>query len=333
MKPTTAEEVSYLLRGYLPSAALGAALELGIFWRLAKQPQDVSSLAKSLGIPARRCSYWLEYLCEMGLLESEPNGYFPSRTAREAILEARSEDTWTLLAEEARERQPVVQDLAIHIREPGSIWDAQSLVPPDYVAKMADDPQRARRFTRMLYELHQAEAEQLAKTLEMAGVKRLMDVGGGSGVMSFALLRRYPNLSAVVVDQATVCAAGEEIAGQIGMEGRISYHPVNFLEDELPTGFDLILECDVGIYSESLFRKFGAALNPGGKVVILDYQFETEAVDRLVLAGRAFLSSLANPDFAFETVEEIQAMLRRSGFEAFSEARPVSDGLFFECWK
>lgn len=333
MKPSTTDEVSYLLRGYVPAAALGAALELGVFWRLAEKPQDAASLAEILDIPPHRCKYWLEYLREMGLLELGQEGYMPSATGRVTILEARSQKTWALLAEEARERYPVVQDLAIHIREPGSIWAAQGLTAPDYVAKMADDPERAQRFTRMLYELHQAEAEELAETLDMSGVKRLMDVGGGSGVMALALLRRYPDLSAVVIDQETVCAAGEVIAAENGLEGRISYQPANFLVDELPSGFDLILECDVGIYNERLFRKFEAGLNPGGKVVILDYQFETEAVDSLVLAGRAFLSSLANPDFAFETVEEIQAMLRRVGFESFSEARPISDGLYFECWK
>ena len=64
-----------------------------------------------------------------------------------------------------------------------------------------------------------------------------------------------------------------------------------------------------------------------------DYQFETEVVSRLVLAGRAFLGSMSNPDFAFETVDEIKNMLAQAGFQSFSEARPISDGLFFECWK
>jgi hypothetical protein len=127
------------------------------------------------------------------------------------------------------------------------------------------------------------------------------------------------------------CVAGEEIAKENGMEGRITYQPADFLEDELSAGFDLILECDIGIYDEALFRKLGVALNPGGKLVILDYQFKTEAVNRLVPAARTLLNSLANPDFAFETVDEIQAKLRAAGFESFSEARPIGNGLYFEC--
>lgn len=333
MKPTTTGEVSALLKGYLPAATLGAAMELGLFWQLAERPQGAASVADSLGIPLRRCQHWLDYLSEMDLLDKGPEGYAPSATAQEVILDARSQDTWALLAKEACERLPVVRDLALYIREPGSIWTAQGLTPPDYIAKMAVDPERARRFTRMLYELHQTEAKKLAESLDMRGVKRLMDLGGGSGVMSLALLRSYPGLEVLVVDQINVCTAGREIAMESGMEERIAYHAANFLEDNLPSGFDMILECDVGIYNEKLFRKLWSSLKPDGRLVILDYSFEMEAVNRMNLFGRAFMGSLQDPEFAFETVEEIKAMLARAGFRSFSEARAIGEGLFFECCK
>jgi len=147
---------------------------------------------------------------------------------------------------------------------------AAGLTPPDYLTLMAESTDRAERFTRMLYEIHQPLAEALAVTLDMSGVDRMMDLGGGSGVMSLALLRRYSRLSAVVVDIPNVCAAGRKVAAQNGMAQRISYLAADFLADDLPTGFDLILECDVGVYGEALWRKLKAALNPGGRLVIID---------------------------------------------------------------
>jgi hypothetical protein len=70
-----------------------------------------------------------------------------------------------------------------------------------------------------------------------------------------ALLRRYPHLTAVVVDIANVCAAGREIATENSMEDRITYYAADFLRDELPSGFGMVLECDAGPYSEALFRR------------------------------------------------------------------------------
>jgi predicted TPR repeat methyltransferase len=333
VKPQTTKDISWMMRGYIPAAALGAAMELGLFWILEDMPQEVREVAELLGIPFRRCYYWLEYLLEMGLLEQDQGEYSPSPTAREAILEARSQETWAFLAGEARERLPGVQNLSFHLGESGSVWEAIGFNPPDYLANLRDDPENARRFTRMLYELHQEEAEQLAELLDLTGVKRLMDIGGGSGVMSLALLRRHPELVAVVVDQANVVAAGHEIAIENGMHQRISFHEANFLEDELPTGFDLIIECDVGIYSRSLFQKILAALNPGGRFVILDYSFETEAADRMDLMSWGFFASLKNLDFKYETADELAGMLDDSGFDTISESRPLMKGLVIEAFK
>ena len=118
---------------------------------------------------------------------------------------------------------------------------------------MKRDPELARRFTRMLYEIHQPLAEALVEFLDLEGVERLLDVGGGSGVVSLALLRRHPGLRATVADIDNVCLAGREIADQTSQAERITYHATDFVEDELPTGFDLVLECDVNVFGERLF--------------------------------------------------------------------------------
>jgi cyclopropane fatty-acyl-phospholipid synthase-like methyltransferase/predicted transcriptional regulator len=327
MKPKTSQDISWMMSAYIPAAALGAAMESGLFWLLEEQPMAAEEVAEALGIPSLRCRYWLEYLHEMGLLEFVSGGYSASETTHKEILEARSQDTWAFLAEEARERLPAVQDLSFHIRDQGSVWKALSIKPPDYVAKMRDHPDNARRFTRMLYELHQEEANQVAEKLDMDEVKNLLDVGGGSGVMSLALLRRHPELRAVVIDQPNVCAEGRVIARENNMEGRISFEEVNFLKDDLPTGFDMVMECDVGVYTRELFQKILAALNPGGRFVILDYQFETEAASRLNLMSRAFFNSLGDPEFAFETEQDLIELMMNSGFTVDSEPFPVSDGL------
>ena len=62
MKPTTTDDVFDLLDAYVTSAALGAAMESGLFWLLKEQPLDVAGVARALGIPINRCRYWLQIL-------------------------------------------------------------------------------------------------------------------------------------------------------------------------------------------------------------------------------------------------------------------------------
>jgi len=276
-------------------------------------------VARALGIPLNRCRNWLQLLSHTGLLEQAAEGYSPSPTARTAILEAYSQGTWAFVAQEERMRYPIILDLAQHIREPGSVWAALGLTPPDYFAQIVESPERARAFTRMLYEIHLPYADELVNWLDMSGVERLMDLGGGSGVVSLALLRRYPELSAVVVDIPSVCAAGREIAMENSMEERIRYHPSDFLQDELPSGFDMVLECDAGPHSEALFRKIWTALNPGGRLVIVDHFVPEEGMVPPSCLYWAFQGSLANPNSAYTTITEIQARLARAGFQVLSE--------------
>ena len=75
MKLTIREDVFDCLSAYVASAALGTAIELGLFWLLAEQPLDAPGVAGALNIPIKRCRYWLQLLDSMGLIEHTASGY------------------------------------------------------------------------------------------------------------------------------------------------------------------------------------------------------------------------------------------------------------------
>jgi len=326
MKLTTREDIFDCLSAYVDSAALGAAIELRLFWLLAEQPLDAPGVSQALNIPIHRCRYWLQLLDSMGLIERVPAGYAPSALARAAILGTYSQASWAFLAQEGREHFPSVCDLALHIQEPDSVKTAQGRTTLYYVEKMANDPERARRFTRMLYELHQPMAQQLTELLDMTGVHRLLDLGGGSGVVSLALLRRHPGLCATVVDIEHVCSAGREIAQEASLADRITYHAADFAHDELPGGYDMVLHCDVGVYHEALYRKLWAALNPGGRLVIVDHFAPAEDVVSPARLYWTFQDSLADPDVSVMTVAQLQTQLTHAGFHLLPESSVLPGG-------
>jgi predicted transcriptional regulator/SAM-dependent methyltransferase len=319
MKPVTTDEILEVLEGSFTSAALGAAFELGLFWLLEEKPLSAAGVADVLGIPRNRCRYWLQLLQNTGLIRETGEGYAPSSTARKSILETYSRDTWAFLAQEAREIAPALRDLALHIRIPGSVMAALDFTPTNYVLAMQDNPERATRFTRMLYELHQPLAEQLAESLDMKGIRRFMDLGGGSGVVSLALLTRHPECSAVVVDIENVCLAGSQIAGKTPVADRILYHPADLCKDALPAGFDMVLECDVGEYRPELFGRIRGALNPNGRLVIVDQFPPAAGVARPGQLHWALERSLRDPEFRFLTAGEVRERLAAAGFEVYSE--------------
>ncbi len=330
MKPETTEDILELMNGHILAAVLGTAMELGLFWLLAEKPLSSPELAQSLNIPLNRCHYWLQLLCRLGLLEDGDKGYTPSTLPREAILNVQSQDTWAFQAREDRELSLYVRDLALNIGKPMSTWQTGNLTSVDYFQQMEKDPLYTARFTYKLYQIHISFAEQVANMLDLRGVKRLLDLGGGSGVVSFALLRKQHDLTSVVVEVENVCQAGRVIALENKLEKRITYLAADFLKDDLPTGFDMVMLCDVGSFSESLFRKIHDVLKLKGRLVIVD-KFaprKTDTPPSRLLA--AFLSSLESPSQSVDyiTTEVVQTRLQQAGFRDISTtAVPHKDNL------
>jgi predicted O-methyltransferase YrrM len=320
MKPETTEDVLELMNGCIYAAVLGAAMELGLFWLLADKPLSASELAQYLNIPLNRCHYWLQLLCKLGLLEARGEGYAPSNLAREAILNVGSQDTWAFQAREDRDLSVYVRDLALNISKPIPAWGARGLAPTDYFQQIEADPVYTERFTRKLYEIHRSFAEGLANILDLRGVDRLLDLGGGSGVVSFALLRKRDELTSVVVDVQSVCQVGKAIAAENKLEDRITYLAADFLKDDLPAGFDMAMLCDVDSFSEALFRRIHAALNQNGRLVIVDKfaSSRTSAPPSRLLS--AFLASLESPAESVDyiTTQVVGTRLRQAGFREIS---------------
>jgi len=314
MKPNTADDVLDIMDSYIASSALNAAMELGLFWLLKDRVLDTATISEKLNIPGTRCQYWLQLLIDMELIATVPGGFAPTATAQSAILATYSPATWSSLASMARERFPAVFDLANLIRNPASTWEAQGLAPPNYFEELQASTEKANEFTRMLYEIHLSLAAALADHLDIKGANRVLDLGGGSGVFSLALLRKHKSLEAVVVDIENVCTVGRAIAAENRLENRIKYVAADFEQDELPKGFDMVMACDTGPYSEALFRKVREALNPGGRFIIVEQlPAEKDTVMPPWLTW-SFRSSLHNSDFCLPSIADIQEPLEAAGF-------------------
>lgn len=327
-KNISKDAIRELLHAIPASAALGSAIETGLLWLLADKPLSAQEVVQTMNIPGKRGYYWLQYLEEIGVLELSPAGYSPTRSVREAILETYSQASWKHLAMDERERIAVLYNLPQYISDPGSIWTSQGLpVPEDYVEKMRNDPGRAREFTRMLYEVHQALANAVCEYLDLTNVRCLMDLGGGSGVISMALLRKYPTLTSTVVDIENVCIAGREIAVEQGMQERIRYHPANFSNDEFPTGFDMIIQCDVGVFGLALFKKLFESLKPGGRLVFVELFSHTDYSAPVSRVEWTFLDSLDDPNFSFPSIAQAQSQLTEAGFQVLTETYTLGRGL------
>jgi SAM-dependent methyltransferase len=162
------------------------------------------------------------------------------------------------------------------------------------------------------------QAPAVAALLGLEGVRRVLDVGGGSGAFAMAFAKRQPGLAAVVFDLPNVLPLTRAYVDEAGLAARVTTAVGDYLVDPLPQGFDLVFLSAV-VHSNSpeqnaaLLRSCAAALNPGGRVAVADWVMDD---DRVTPPGGAFfaLNMLVATDHGDTFTEsEIRAWMAGAG--------------------
>ena len=73
---------------------------------------------------------------------------------------------------------------------------------------------------------------------DFAETRRLLDVGGCSGVFSITLAERHPDLRCTVMDLAEVCKLTPGYVAARGLSDRIDTFSADMFRDPWPTGYD-----------------------------------------------------------------------------------------------
>ena len=107
----------------------------------------------------------------------------------------------------------------------------------------------------------------------MEDTRRLLDVGGGDGTIGCALVEEYPELAVTVYNLPASAYIARRVINDRGCSDRVDVHEGDFLEDEFPTGYDVIMFSRVltdwtPSVCKMLFEKVHKALPPEGKLVI-----------------------------------------------------------------
>jgi demethylspheroidene O-methyltransferase len=167
-------------------------------------------------------------------------------------------------------------------------------------------------------------AEQAIAAYDFARHRRMLDIGGGSGGFTLAVMAAAPALTFGIFDLAEVVdQAAERLAGRVA-EGRISLHRGSFKSDALPKGYDLMTlvriahDHDDAVVA-ALFAAAHAALPAGGRLVIVEPMAEAASAPRM---GDAYfgLYLWAMGSGRPRSRAELTLMLQQAGFSRVSGA-------------
>lgn len=298
------------------SALLAVAVHLGVFDLLDKISLTEQALAEHLELAPRGVDGLVVGLVALGLLRREGQRLSLEEEASRYLVPGKKGYLGGLIELEMTNCMTPAQLLtAMRTGRPGvyagepseDAWDVHEA-----------DPEKARAFTMGMHSISELPAEALATALDLTDCRKMLDIGGGSGVFVICALRRWPHLLGTVADLAAVCPVAEELFEAGGVGERADTIILDMFREDFPVGSDLILFSQImhdwSVETNiALLEKAWRALPLGGRVVLHE-KLLNEARSGPLANALVSLDMLYWTEGKQYTGRELKELLERAGF-------------------
>lgn len=255
----------------LDADALRVALEARMFVQL-DDFVSAQQLADQLSLLPTNTGYFLELLWSMDLLEREHTAsgefHYRTRTELQPYLNA---DSPRYCGDALLYRHRVLRQVGVQLSD--SLREGMPRLPlPAPAAQQQGWAEAAR--VQIAQEQRAVTVEVACELLnrqpEFAQARRMLDLGGGPGLVAIALAERRLELSGVVFEYPAVAEVAQENIRRAGLSGRLSTRGGDLMLDDFGSGYDLIWCSSVLHFVQDIpaaLDRLYAALRPGGLLV------------------------------------------------------------------
>ncbi len=262
MSPEEIREIAY---AFQESRVLLTAVELGIFSALDGHMMTADEVSEKISTDTRATDRLMNALYGIGLLRKVKGKFYNTEPASNFLVEGKPGfmgglfhtnnlwDTWSNLTGSVEKGTSVSGD---QNKKEKNNW-----VEP---------------FIAAMHYRGIKQAKLLAMMIDVSNVKRILDVGGGSGAFSMGFIKREPSIKATVLDLPHVIPITKKYVELAGLTGNFDFIEGNYLTKEFGNGYDLVLlSAIIHINSfeqnKMLIEKCVGALNQNGMVIINDF--------------------------------------------------------------
>lgn len=265
---TPAQHIIRLALGFAISQALRVVADLEIADRLAAGDRSVDELAVETSSHPDALYRVMRLLAAEGVFRETDAGRFTLTETGEALRSDDRSSPRDVVRMLNREPYLAFSRLGHSVRTGLPAFDAVFGKPRfDW---LAEHPDEATLFQRAMMALNQGSNEAIAEAYDFRRFSRVVDVGGGHGLLLSAILERNAHLSGVLFD----LPSGLPMAGAADSLPRTEFVAGSFFET-LPQGADIyVLKKVIHDWNDqqavAILRNCRGALPPHGRVLIAE---------------------------------------------------------------
>ena len=264
------DELNDRIRGFQESRVVLTALELDLFTAVGGGAGAVE-VAAMLGADPRATEMLLNALVSMRLLSKKERVFYNSPSTARYFTTGSHDNA-----------RPALLHIAHLWRRWSTLTDcvrAGTAVAQDEIAGQGQDWTDA--FIAAMHRNASERAPAVVQAVGVESIRRMLDVGGGSGAYSIAFAQANAALRADILDLPTVEPIARRHIQAAGVADRVVVRAGDLRSDRLGEGYDLVFVsaiCHMLSPAENLdlLRRCREALAPGGRVVIQDFILEAD---------------------------------------------------------
>ncbi|GAA0738857.1 class I SAM-dependent methyltransferase [Clostridium oceanicum] len=309
------EKLSEMIYAPMYTKILFAGIELDIFSQL-EELKTYKEISEKLELHSSNTRYLLDALTSIDLLEKSEGFYKNKEIASKYLVKSSNLFIGTYIRMLSSTSGFDDIDIVKLTKEgPISESDDKEAVEESYelygdYTQMIKTGQKVGRANEI--------ADLVSSLPEFNNFNKMLDLGGGPGLIAMAITKRHHGIQSVVFDTPEVSKIAEESIKEYGLEERVKVLSGDYLNDSIGEGYDFILASGTLNFAkhdlDSVIKKIYDALNPKGVFMCISEGLINEKTKPKEMVVGWLPSFLKGYDFSLEQGEVSDAILR-NGFE------------------
>jgi acetylserotonin N-methyltransferase len=323
--PTTDDRHIWdLWLGHTHQAAIVAADDAGIFAAL-DEPLAPAALSRRLDADERAVGVLVRLLASLGLLVPRDGRFQLTDHGRLYFLKSSPYYWGPMMRVGVNEWQHSTLMAALKNKGSATAAGPEGTPAPSGTGRSIDgwaqgniSSEKAGGIAATMHSHSLVPAIGVARNYDFTRVRRVLDVGGGSGCFTIAIAQAHPALRCTILELPAMCEAARTYVHDGGVADRVDTAAVDMFRQPWPTGHDAVFFSNVwhdwNVRTCAwLAERAYQVLPDGGRIMLHEMLLDDDGAGPVTAASFSMLMLLATQGQQF-TFGELRAILEGVGF-------------------